>query len=229
MPVALAMKFRMSFRLALLKRISSGSRRAGFRSGGSADAARARSRIADDRRLRPRRLDAIADRLVEAPTLATAAVARIVFGGELVFAERRFELILLFELPRPIEVRTRRGEHRALERDLVVRVVRIGLHGAAIGGDRFVEIARARRGLALAKRLACGAADAQASASATSTPSSFSRLVIGINQQSASVAALSSSALSSQPVQDPLSRIVCRPRPSRCAISIDSTPIFRMR
>src|SRR5262249_30649326 len=37
------------------------------------------------------------------------------------------------------------------------------------------------------------------------------------------------SAISNLPSHEPESRIVWRPRPSRYAISIDSTPIFRMR
>ena len=89
-----------------------------------------------------------------AATLAQhGAVARVVLRGQPVLAERRLELVLLLELLRALEMRARRRQHRALQRDLVVRVVGIGLHGPPVRGDGFVEIARAHRALALLERL----------------------------------------------------------------------------
>ena len=145
----------MSFRLVLLKRMSGSTvckiqerRLRGCRT-------RALAQLGD-RRNRTSRLDPVANRAVDDRDFrGSQAVARVVFTAEPVLAQGRLELILLLELPRAIKMRTRRREHRALERDPVVRVVGRGLHGATIGGDGFVEIARACRGLPLAERFAC--------------------------------------------------------------------------
>ena len=133
--------------------------------------ARQRSREADQRRrlrrgagafahlfdLRPRarRLDALADRSIELGHLGgRLPIAGIVLARLTVLAERRLELILLLEVARLVEMRSGRGDHRALQRDLVVRVVGRRLHRLAIRGDGFVEVARLRGGLGLAERLA---------------------------------------------------------------------------
>ena len=88
--------------------------------------------------------------------VATPSVARVVLGGQLVFAKGGFELILPFEVAGPIEVVPRRGLHRAFERDLVSGIVRIGQRGPPILGHCLIEISTSRRGVAIAKRLARG-------------------------------------------------------------------------
>ena len=224
---------RMSRRLTLLKRRFSGSRDAGLRIG-SADAARARSRSCSMAGTGRDGLDALADRAIELGDFRRRrAVARVVLAGQPVLAERRLELILLLELVRPLEMGARRRLHRALQRDLVVRIVGRRLHGPAVRGDRFVEIARAHRRFALAERLARRAPAGAASASASSNRR-CALCIMSCHRTSAAAAIESASrnrqsAICNLQSHDPVSRIVCRPRPSRYAISIDSTPIFRMR
>src|SRR5207302_785342 len=82
------------------------------------------------------------------------SVGRIEFAGQLVFAERRLELILVLELLGALLVRPRGGLHRALQRDLVVRIVGRCLYGRPVVRDRLIEIAGARRRLAPAEGLA---------------------------------------------------------------------------
>ena len=106
-------------------------------------------------RLGPLGLSPIAKRLLDRGDLGRdAAVARVVLGRQLVFAEGGLELVLLFELTRPIEVIPRRRLHRALERDLVAGIVGIGLRGLPIRGHGLIEISLLGRVLALAERLA---------------------------------------------------------------------------
>ena len=52
-------------------------------------------------------------------------VRRVELQRLAVFEQRRVELILRLELTRPGDVLARRALHRALERDLVFRLVRI--------------------------------------------------------------------------------------------------------
>ena len=84
-------------------------------------------------------------------------VARIVFRGEAVFAKRGFQLIAFLKLPPAIGVGARGGDHRPLQRDRVVRIPRVDLHGPAVRDDGLVEIAGPHRALALLERLAGGA------------------------------------------------------------------------
>ena len=72
----------------------SGARVAGLRIGSARCGARPLAQLLD-RGLRTRRLDAIADGLLELGDLVAPRVARVVLGGLPVFAERRFELVLL--------------------------------------------------------------------------------------------------------------------------------------
>ncbi len=127
MPLALPSASRMSRMLALRKLRRSGSREAGFSSGSAADGARALAQLLD-RRPRALGLDPRANRLIERDHLrAGLTVRRIVLGGQLVLAARGLELPLLLERLRLVEVRARRRQLRALERDLVVRVVGVSL------------------------------------------------------------------------------------------------------
>ena len=112
-----------------------------------------------------------------------------------------------------LEVRARRGQHRALERDLVVGVVGRRLHGLAVGGDRLVQVAGA----------ACAASPWRNALPAAHPAAATQR------QRSEQPPNLQSAICNLQCSHDPVSRIVCRPRPSTYAISIDSTPIFRIR
>ena len=112
-----------------------------------------------DGRPRPRRLDPLANDLIERGDLGgRQAVRRIVLTGQTVLAAGGVELILSLELLRPIEMRARRRQHGALERDLVVRVVRRRLHRRPVVRDRLVEIAGAHRDVALPERPPGGAA-----------------------------------------------------------------------
>ena len=149
MPVGLAMKSRTSLTWAFGNWTRSGSRDAGL-STGSGDAARACARSAS---MAGRGRDAsMRSRIVCSSSVTLAphgAVARVVLRGQPVLAERGLELVPLLELLRALEMGPRRGHHRALQRDRVVRIVGIGLDGPAVRGDGFVEIARAHGVLAL--------------------------------------------------------------------------------
>ena len=200
------MKLRMSRRLVLLN----DTRRSGvvkLRSGGGADAARARSRscwICGFGRAASTR-----SRIVLSRSATFTLIRR------LVFAERRLELVLPFVLRRAGEVGARRGEHRALQRNLVLRVLGRLLNGLAVRHDGSVEVAVLGRHLTLLERLPGRAANGQRRhGEQESQP----------GQQSA---VCSSQVRKSS--HNPVNRIVCRPRPSRYDSSIDSVPIRRMR
>ena len=115
-----------------------------------------------NRRRRTRRFNPVANHPVERRNLcAREAVARIVLGGEPVLADRGVELIFLLEVARLLEVRPRRGEHRALERDPELGVVRRRLDGPPISRNGFVQIAGAGGRVTLPVRLPGGASRRQ--------------------------------------------------------------------
>ena len=66
-------------------------------------------------------------------------VARVVLRRQAVLAEGRFELIAIFELLCALEMRPGRGDHRALQRDRVVRVL-----GSACTALRYAATASSR-------------------------------------------------------------------------------------
>ena len=216
------MKSRMSRRLALLKRTISGSRDAGFRIGSARRGARALAQLLDGRP-RPRRLDAIADRLIERGHLGgRLAVARVVFARQPVLAERRLELILLLELAAPSRgARARPPASRARARSCSsgCRVAPARPCGRPRRPRR--DCRRASPRSPWRNALPAAQPPATIASASRSEPAQPSVTVLAIcNLQS-------QSAICNR--HDPLSRIVCRPRPSRYAISIDSTPIFRIR
>ena len=115
-----------------------------------------------NRRRGTRRFNPVANHPVERRNLcAREAVARIVLGGEPVLADRGVELIFLLEVARLLEVRPRRREHRALERDPELGVVRRRLDGPPIGRNGFVQIAGAGGRVTLPVRLPGGASRRQ--------------------------------------------------------------------
>ena len=77
-------------------------------------------------------------------------VARIVLSGEPELAAGGVELSLCLEFLRAIEVLARRGDHRALEGDLVCRIVGIALDRDTEVGDGLVRLAETHRVVALA-------------------------------------------------------------------------------
>src|SRR5439155_9472081 len=100
-----------------------------------------------NRRFRTRCLDAITNRPLELGALRyRQTIARVVFGRLLVLAEGGLELIVLLEFTGLVEMRARRGLRRALERDFVVRIVRIGQNGPTVLSDGFVETSGAHGG-----------------------------------------------------------------------------------
>ena len=109
----------MSRRLVFVANRRSTTSVTGFRTGGCA-AARAcalSASIGDGGRAASLRARIC---LLEARHLGGGGlVARIVLGGEPEFAAGGVELALCLEFLRAIEVLARRGDHRALERDLV--------------------------------------------------------------------------------------------------------------
>jgi hypothetical protein len=76
-------------------------------------------------------------------------------------AERGLQLILFLVLARLVKVHARGGLQRALQRDLVRRVVGRRLRGLAIRDDRLVDVALVHVGFALAEGRARGAAAGQ--------------------------------------------------------------------
>jgi type I restriction enzyme R subunit len=115
-----------------------------------------------DRRLGPRGLDAFADDAIQFGDLrGSGPVARLVFAGGLVLAERGLQLILFLVLARLVQVHARGGLQRALQRDFVGRVVGRRLRGLAIRDDRLVDVAVVHVRFALAEGRARGAATGQ--------------------------------------------------------------------
>jgi len=78
----------------------------------------------------------------------------IVLGREFVFAACGLELSLLLERLRFLEMRSRRGHQRPLERDLVIRIVGRFLHRGPVKGNRLVQVAFLTGRVAFTKRLA---------------------------------------------------------------------------
>jgi hypothetical protein len=121
-PLRLLMKLRMSRILALVKLTG------------------ALAQLLDERPW-PRGFDALPDRLIELRDLCRRLpVARIVLARDLVFAAGRLELILLLEVLGLVEVCARRGELRALQRDLVIRVVGRGARRGFVELHRLIQI-----------------------------------------------------------------------------------------
>ena len=132
------MKFRMSSGGVVEANVS-GSRDAGFSSGSAEPPARARA--LPDRRPRPRRLDPLANGALERGDLWRMRLSdRTRWPACIRRAPPRADPAPRYS-PRLIEVRARGGQHRALERDLIVGVVRLGLHGLAVSRDGLIEIA----------------------------------------------------------------------------------------
>ena len=135
----------------MLKTTSIGSRDAGLRSGsgvcraaccscwivgvGRCASARSRSR-----------------RSISLHLAGDLPVGRVELAGAAILAQRLLELAARLEHARLVEVLDRRAEHRALERDLIVRAVGIFLQRLAVVLDRGVPVAGARRALAAAER-----------------------------------------------------------------------------
>ena len=145
MPLAAPMKFRMSRTLAFVNRMLSGSREAGL-STGSGDICRARSRICCTGGFG--RVASIRSRIVcssSADLRGRLAVRRVVFRCLLVLAQRDVQIAPGFRLTRRVEVHARRVQHRALERHLEFRPVRIRLHGLPIVRDGSVPVVVAAR------------------------------------------------------------------------------------
>ena len=143
MPVVLLMNVRMSRRLVAVKRII--ERRARRR---IQDRRRARltSLVAElyDRRLRARRLDAIADHTFQHhDPVDGLGVARIELHGLPILLKRRVELVFRFELSCGVEVHSRGVQHRPLERDAEFGAARAGLHRLPVIGDGRVPVADA--------------------------------------------------------------------------------------
>ena len=100
------------------------------------------------------RLDALADGLVERNHLrGRLAIGRLVLRGQLVFAACGFKLVLFLVAPGLVEMRSRGGELRASECDLVVRIIGSGLRCRAVVRHRLVEIASLDGRVAMAERL----------------------------------------------------------------------------
>ena len=83
---------------------------------------------------------------------------QIEFHRAAVLALGRFQLSLGFEVARLVEMRPRRRQHRALQRDSVVGIVGIRLGRGPVVFDRDIEVAGLRRVVPLAERSSCCAA-----------------------------------------------------------------------
>ena len=220
MPVDSPMKFRMSRALALLKRTGpSGEVGVEQRLGRHACAllrAAARSAAAAA-------TASMRSRMVRSSSAALAATWRLLASSS---AARRYSRSASSSCPAASALRARSAWaaaaaiRRPLERDLVLGAVGIVLHRLPVVLDGRVPVAGARGRLAARERAARRAGGQHAGQQRR--PRRVSAVVVA-QDSPPSAHQLATAAYC------PVSRIVCRPRPSRYAISIDSLPIFRMR
>ena len=152
------MNVRMSRRLVLTKLMISGSGLVGLRIGSTVRRARLLAQLLDVGRRR-RRFDPIAQRAIDLRRLgAQLPVRRLELLRLAIRAQRLFELTGFFELAAALGVHGRRGDHRPLERDLVVGSIGIVLERLAVEADRGFPVARAAGRLAARERPARGTA-----------------------------------------------------------------------
>ena len=98
-----------------------------------------------DLRLRPRGLDPVAQRLLEGGDLGgRTAVGRVEVGGAAVFGDRPLEVALRLEVVGLRQVIARGRQPGALERDLVLGRIRVGLDGLLVVANSRLPVADAR-------------------------------------------------------------------------------------
>ena len=151
MPALAAMKLNASIGESSFITILSGVGDAGFRSGTRLLTRAGAHRF--DRRRHARRLGLFADDALQlGAAVRGLTVGGMELDGALVFGDRAIEIALRLELLGAIGVRDRGGFLGPFERDLVLRPVRILLHGAAVVLDGGVPVSGAGGFLAAAER-----------------------------------------------------------------------------